>query len=75
MNTGGKVVVETKGTFHQSKRQHADNDNIPYVPKHFAKHELSFQGHQALEPLDARIGHAKLAFVVASHCVNAGGVL
>ena len=47
-------MVETKGTFQQSKRQYADSDGIPYVPKHFAKHELSFQGHQALERLDER---------------------
>ena len=68
-------MVETKGTFQQSKRQHADNDSIPYVPKHCAKHELSFPGYQVRERLDARIGHAKLPVVVASHCVKASGVL
>jgi len=64
-------MVEAKGAFQQSKRQHEDNDGIPYVAKHFAKHELSFLVHQARERFNGRIGHAEPTVVVADHGVDA----
>lgn len=51
-------MVEAKGTFQQSKRQHEDNDGISHVPNTLLSTELSFQVYQPPERLDARIGHA-----------------
>jgi hypothetical protein len=64
-------MVETKGAFQQSKCQHEDNDGIPYVPKHFAKHELSFLVDHPFERLDPRIGHTKSPVVMADHGIDA----
>jgi hypothetical protein len=35
-------MVEAKGTFQQGKREHEDNDGIPYAQKHFVKHQAIF---------------------------------